>query len=228
MKSLLFALPAFCLAVAACQPAEEPPADPGAAEAPATSPEPESADPGAAMTDGAGTADPAQGTGEASTAPAEYAEAEILPTEGQTTGGLIKLTRSGEGVRIEGTVTGLEPGAHGFHIHEKGDCSAPDATSAGAHFEPADDPHGAPEDPPDQHHLGDFGNITAGENGEAEVNLTDPELQMSGPDSIIGRAIIVHAGQDDLESQPSGDAGARIGCGVIRALEVAESSTTTI
>src|SRR5690606_9599528 len=118
-------------------------------------------------------------------APAEYAEAEILPTEGQTTGGLIKLTRTADGVSIEGTVTGLEPGLHGFHIHENGDCSAPDASSAGGHFEPADDPHGAPDDPPDQHHLGDFGNITAGENGEAEVNITDPELSMTGPDTII-------------------------------------------
>lgn len=226
MKSLLIALPALCLALAACEPQEqELPEDRGATEAPESTPESQSSGGATGMADGAQSADPAQPGDEAASAPAEYAEAEILPTEGQTTGGLIKLTRAGEGVRIEGTVTGLEPGAHGFHIHEKGDCSAPDASSAGGHFEPADDPHGAPEDPPDQHHLGDFGNITAGENGEAEVNITDPELTMSGPDSIIGKAIVVHAGRDDLESQPSGDAGARIGCGVIRPLEVAESTT---
>lgn len=222
MKMLLFALPAACLAVAACQPGEQaPPADPGAAEVTPAAPGPESAGT-------AGSGDSAEATGEAPATPTEYAEAEILPTEGQTTGGLVKLTRTDDGVRIEGTVTGLTPGLHGFHIHEKGDCSAPDATSAGGHFEPADDPHGAPEDPPDQHHLGDFGNITAGENGEAPVNITDPELRMSGPDTIIGKAIIVHAGEDDLVSQPSGNAGARVGCGVISALEVAESSTTTL
>ena len=94
-------------------------------------------------------------------------EDEGLQKEGKKTGGMIKLTRGGEGVRMEGTVTGLEPGAHGFHLHAKGECSAPDGSSAGDHFEPADDPHGAPEEPPDQHHLGDFGNITAGENGGA-------------------------------------------------------------
>jgi superoxide dismutase, Cu-Zn family len=224
MKSLLYALPAFCLALAACQPADrELPEDRGT-EAPSM--ESQSSGEAAGTTDGAQSSDPAQPGSEASSMPVEYAEAEILPTEGQTTGGLIKLTRDGEGVRLEGTVTGLEPGAHGFHIHEKGDCSAPDASSAGDHFEPADDPHGAPEDPPDQHHLGDFGNITAGENGDTQVNITDPELRMSGPDSIIGKAIVVHAGRDDLESQPSGDSGARIGCGVIRPLEVAESTTT--
>lgn len=225
MKPLLLAIPAFCLAAGACQPAEdELPEDRGAAEtsAPDSLSQPDA---------GARTADGPQEAGDAAApepaaTPAEYAEAEILPTEGQTTGGLIKLTRTGEGVRIQGRVTGLEPGAHGFHIHENGDCSAADASSAGGHYEPADDPHGAPEDPPDQHHLGDFGNITAGANGEAEVDISDPELSMSGPDSIVGKAIIVHAGADDLESQPAGDAGARIGCGVIRALEVAESSTT--
>lgn len=224
MKPLLLAIPAFCLAAGGCQPAEdELPEDRGAAEtaAPDTASEPDA---------GATTVGPEEPGGavapEAAATPAEYAEAEVLPTEGNTTGGLIKLTRVDQGVRIQGSVTGLEPGAHGFHIHEKGDCSAPDASSAGGHYEPADDPHGAPEDPPDQHHLGDFGNITAGENGEAAVDITDPELSMSGPDSIIGKAIIVHAGRDDLESQPSGDAGARVGCGVIRALEVAESSTT--
>ena len=227
MKPLLLAIPALCLAAGGCQPAEdELPEDRGAAETAA--PEAASQPDTGAGANTAGGPDAANGaaSSEPAATPAEYAEAEILPTEGNTTGGLIKLTRVDEGVRIQGTVTGLEPGAHGFHIHENGDCSAPDASSAGGHYEPADDPHGAPEDPPDQHHLGDFGNVTAGANGDAEVDVTDPELSMSGPDSIIGKAIIVHAGRDDLESQPSGDAGARIGCGVIRALEVAESSTT--
>ncbi len=227
MKPLLFAVPAFCLALAACQPpGEDAPTDRAAVDSPASAaqgPGEGATTPGASESTGA-----AQSAGEGSTPPTEYAEAEILPTEGHTTGGLIKITRTDEGVSIQGTVTGLEPGEHGFHIHEHGDCSAPDATSAGGHFEPGNDPHGAPDDPPEQHHHGDFGNITAGESGEAQVNLTDPELRMSGPDSIIGKAFIVHADPDDLVSQPSGNAGARVGCGVIRALEVAESSTTTI
>lgn len=219
MKSLLFALPALCFALAACQPADQAPRDGSDSQASAAVAPMSGA--AAAPADGSQSADPAQ----APAVPVEYAEAEILPTEGHTTGGLIKFTRTEEGVRIEGTVTGLEPGDHGFHIHEKGDCSAPDASSAGGHFNPAGNPHGAPGDPPNQHHLGDFGNITAGGNGEAEVNMTDPELRMSGPASIIGRAVVVHADPDDLKSQPSGNAGARIGCGVISPLEVAESTT---
>lgn len=217
MKRIALALPALWLALAACQPAGE---DPGQPQDQEEEQPPQDQPEGAA----APAADAPRGAGEAM--PAEYAEAEILPTEGQSTGGLIKLTRAGDEVRIAGTITGLTPGAHGFHIHEKGDCSAPDAASAGGHFEPADDPHGSPQDPPEEHHLGDFGNVTAGANGEAEVNVTDPEIRMSGPDSVIGKAFIVHAGQDDLESQPSGNAGARIGCGEIRALEVAGSATT--
>lgn len=210
---------AVLLALAACQPAGEDPGQPVDREPGGTQPEQQPGGEEAAPT--ADAPPPGQGTG----MPAEYAEAEILPTEGNNTGGLIKLTRTGDGVRIQGTVTGLAPGAHGFHIHETGDCSAPDASSAGGHFEPADDPHGSPEDPPEQHHLGDFGNIIAGEDGEAEVDFMDPEIRLSGPDSVIGRAIVIHAGEDDLQSQPSGDAGARVGCGEIRALEIADPTT---
>lgn len=223
MKAIVVALPALFLALAGCQPAGEEPAAPQ--DEPEQHQEPSADEPSPAG-ESAGTpqAEPGAGTGMA----VEYAEAEILPTEGQSTGGLLKLTREGDHVRIEGTVTGLTPGEHGFHIHEKGDCSAPDGSSAGGHFDPPGDPHGAPDDPPDQHHLGDFGNITAGENGEADVSITDTEIRLSGPDSVVGKAFIVHADRDDLQSQPSGNAGARIGCGEIRALEVAESSSTTI
>jgi Cu-Zn family superoxide dismutase len=157
---------------------------------------------------------------------AEYAEAEILPTEGQKVGGVIKFSRTADMVTIQGTVTGLKPGAHGIHIHAVGDCSAPDASSAGDHFEPADDPHGSPEDLPDSHHVGDLGNITAGESGEAEVNITDTEIELGGPNSVVGKAFIVHEGRDDFETQPSGNSGARIGCGVIRALEAADPDSS--
>jgi Cu-Zn family superoxide dismutase len=223
MKPLFISLPALCLILAACQPADEERPDP---ESTTDTPALESQSPATGGDPAPSTAQQAPETAPDEGMAAEYAEAEILPTAGQTTGGLIKLTRTNRETRIEGTVTGLEPGAHGFHIHEKGDCSAPDASSAGGHFEPADHPHGSPSDLPEAHHVGDLGNITAGANGEAEVNITDPEIEMSGPNSVIGKAIVVHEGQDDFESQPSGDAGARIGCGQIRALEVAESSTT--
>lgn len=214
MKAIAFTLPALLLALAACQPSQDQgqPGDegqPSGAEGQATAP---AEQPPASGEPGAGSAAP---SGAASVA-ADSAEAEILATEGQDTGGVIRFTRVGDEVRIEGTVTGLTPGEHGFHIHATGDCSAPDASSAGGHFDTGGHPHGPPDSPPDQHHLGDFGNITADENGEAQVSLTSSRLSMSGPDSIIGKAVIVHADPDDLHSQPSGNAGARVGCGVIQ------------
>jgi Cu-Zn family superoxide dismutase len=221
MKTTVSALSLAWLALAACQPAgeqgEETAPAPGQQEQ-----QPERQPTQEQPATGAGEGAPgatAPGQAPAGVA-AETAEAEILATEGQDTGGVIRFTRAGGEVRIQGTITGLTPGEHGFHIHAKGDCSAPDATSAGDHFNPDGHPHGAPTDPPDRHHRGDFGNITADGNGEAEVNLSDPELTMSGPDSIIGKAVIVHAQRDDLTSQPSGNAGARVGCGVIRPVDV--------
>jgi Cu-Zn family superoxide dismutase len=221
MKAIAFTLPALLLALAACQPSEDRsgPQDQGqptGAEGQATAPADEMPEqPSATGAPGTGAAAPATGQ-----VAAESAEAEILATEGQDTGGVIRFTQAGGGVRIEGTITGLKPGEHGFHIHANGDCSAPDASSAGGHFDSGGHPHGPPDSPPDQHHLGDFGNITADENGEAEVSLTAPALRMSGPDSIIGKAVIVHADPDDLHSQPSGNAGARVGCGVIQPVGV--------
>ncbi|MEX2124077.1 MAG: superoxide dismutase family protein [Woeseia sp.] len=108
-----------------------------------------------------------------------------------------------------------KPGAHGLHIHAMGDCSAPDASSAGDHFNPHDDPHGSPRDLDDAHHVGDLGNITTNEAGEAEVSIEDTEMKLSGAESVIGKALIVHSGQDDFETQPSGDSGSPVGCGEI-------------
>lgn len=219
MKSTLAALPVLGLLLFGCDSANQDQGEGTEAPAPTLESEQPDVTPGApAPQDETPPSD--------SSVDAEYAEAEILPTEGQTVGGLITLRRSDGMVTIEGTVTGLTPGAHGIHIHANGDCSAPDASSAGDHFEPADDPHGSPEDLPDSHHVGDLGNITAGENGEAELNITDTEIELSGANSVIDKAIIVHAGRDDFETQPSGDSGARIGCGVIDALEVADPPTT--
>lgn len=152
------------------------------------------------------------------------AVAEISATEGHDTAGTVQFISEGDTVRVQGRITGLEPGAHGLHIHAKGDCGAPDATSAGGHYAPDDDPHGSPRDLPDEHHVGDLGNIVAGEDGTADVVAEDPEIRLSGPESVVDKAVIVHAGRDDFESQPSGDAGARVGCGVIR---VASQSAET-
>jgi Cu-Zn family superoxide dismutase len=110
-------------------------------------------------------------------------------------------------------VTGLTPGAHGFHVHEFGDCSMADGTCAGAHFNPTGAPHGGPDDA--RRHAGDLGNVKADESGKAIYKRVDKMLALNGPSSIIGRSIIVHAAPDDLKTQPSGNAGARVGCGVI-------------
>jgi len=153
-----------------------------------------------------------------------HAVAEIRPTSGNEARGSVRLSGGNGTVRIAGTITGLEPGAHGFHIHEFGDCSAPDASSAGEHFNPHDDPHGSPRDLENAHHVGDLGNVTANERGEAEIDTEDNEMQLSGPESVIGKAMVVHADQDDFESQPSGNSGARVGCGEI--VEMARQANT--
>jgi Cu-Zn family superoxide dismutase len=119
------------------------------------------------------------------------------------------------GVQVVADVSGLTAGAHGFHVHEKGDCSDPKAETAGPHF----NPHGAAHGPPEGtgRHAGDLGNLTADESGRATANTTDAMLKLAGPDSIIGRAVIVHANPDDMKSQPAGNAGPRLACGVIEA-----------
>lgn len=139
--------------------------------------------------------------------------ARLRPTAGNSVQGTVVFIREPEGVRVVGELTGLSPGQHGFHVHEKGDCSAPDATSAGGHFNPTGAPHGAPTDA--RRHVGDFGNITANEQGVARFERVDKLIKLDGPQSIIGKAVIVHAQADDLKSQPAGNAGPRVACGVI-------------
>lgn len=138
----------------------------------------------------------------------------LHPTAGNDVEGVLQFVEVGENaVRISGTVRNLSPGRHGFHIHEYGDCSADDAESAGGHFNPFDKPHGAPDD--QERHLGDLGNIVADSTGTAQIDLTDSLLSFEGKASIIGRSVVVHLKEDDLESQPTGAAGARQACGVI-------------
>ena len=122
------------------------------------------------------------------------------------------------GVEVSGTITGLKPGAeHGFHIHEKGDCSSGDGMSAGGHFNPGDDAHGRVSG--HDHHAGDMDNIVADAKGVAHVDVhADGPVRGGGaPNDALGRAVIVHAAPDDYVSQPSGNAGARVACGIIEA-----------
>jgi superoxide dismutase, Cu-Zn family len=144
------------------------------------------------------------------------AVAQLAPTEGNEVRGTVSFTQEPGGIRVIADVSGLTPSAkHGFHIHEHGDCSAPDATSAGGHFNPKGKPHGGPDD--EERHVGDLGNLEADENGVARLEFVDRHLSFSGDASIIRRSVIVHAKEDDLKSQPTGDAGPRIACGVIQA-----------
>jgi Cu-Zn family superoxide dismutase len=141
--------------------------------------------------------------------------ATLKPTKGSKVKGTVRLTEIPPNVHVVADVTGLTPGKHGFHIHEKGDCSAPDASSAGGHFNPENKKHGGPE--ASEHHTGDLGNIEADANGQAHYDRTVNFLEIAvDPNTIDGKAIIVHAGEDDLHSQPAGNAGARLACGIIR------------
>lgn len=133
--------------------------------------------------------------------------------------GIVSFSVTPRGVRVEADLKGLAPGNHGFHIHEIGDCSSPDGKSAGGHFNPADVPHAGPE--AEAAHAGDLGNLEAGENGQALITIMSSRVTLGdgAPTDIMGRAVIVHADPDDLESQPTGAAGGRVACGVIEASE---------
>ena len=137
----------------------------------------------------------------------------VHPTKGHNAHGIVTFTKVKNGVKVVADIQGLKLGSHGFHIHEYGDCSSLDGTSAGGHFNPEGVNHGGPMDK--IRHIGDMGNITADANGKAHFEWTDNLLSFWGPHSIIGRGLIVHVGTDDLHSQPTGAAGPRAGCGVI-------------
>lgn len=141
------------------------------------------------------------------------AVAVLHPTAGSNVTGTVTFTASGDSVKVVADITGLTPGKHGFHIHEFGDCSDPKGASAGGHFNPGGHQHGAPD--ASNRHEGDLGNIEADASGKAHLDITDKVLKLSGDASIIGRAVIVHEKADDLKTQPTGDAGGRVACGVI-------------
>jgi Cu-Zn family superoxide dismutase len=129
--------------------------------------------------------------------------------------GTVYFTVRGEDVMVTGTIEGLTPGMHAFHVHEFGDCSDTKAgASAGGHFNPDKHDHGHQDAEADKRHVGDLGNIEADENGKVELNIKDKIIKLHGPHSVIGRGLIVHAKPDDY-SQPVGNAGGRVACAVI-------------
>ena len=137
----------------------------------------------------------------------------IYPTAGNKVHGIVTFTEEKNGIKVVADIEGLKPGKHGFHIHQYGDCSSNDGMSAGGHFNPDNMPHAGPM--AKMRHEGDMGNVTADSNGKVHFEWTDNLLSFEGRHSIIGRGLIVHTVFDDLKSQPVGNAGARVGCGVI-------------
>lgn len=146
-------------------------------------------------------------------APKADAVAVLIPTAGNTVSGSVIFAKTTQGMRIIAKVANLSPGPHGFHIHDYGDCRAADGSSAGGHFNPGKTSHGAPD--ADPRHVGDLGNILADEAGLGKLDIVVTGPSLAGPNSIIGRSIIVHADPDDMQTQPTGGAGARLACGVI-------------
>ncbi len=146
--------------------------------------------------------------------PGAKAVARVMPLGGSKVGGTIVFRQLDHGVEITADITGLSPGAHGFHVHEFGDCSAPDGTSAGPHFNPGGAPHAGPD--ASAAHAGDYGNLVADAQGHATLKLVSHRIAVgTGPEGVVGRSVIVHEKEDDLVSQPTGNAGGRIGCGLI-------------
>ena len=150
------------------------------------------------------------------------ATANLQPTKGNKVSGTVTFTQKGDKVLVAANVSGLTPGSHGFHVHEKGDCSAADAMSAGGHFNPAGKPHGAPDST--EHHGGDLGNLTADKSGNATLSIEVGGITLDqSTTSIVGEGVIVHANPDDLKSQAAGNVGPRVACGVVRLVEQKKS-----
>lgn len=141
------------------------------------------------------------------------ASADLQARSGSAVSGKVTLTETNGRLRVEAQVAGLTPGEHGFHIHEVGDCSAPDASSAKGHFNPAGKAHG--HHAGSERHGGDMPNLVASASGEARFSGEIEGLSLSGMTGVVGRSVVIHADPDDYKSQPAGNSGKRIACGVI-------------
>jgi Cu-Zn family superoxide dismutase len=141
--------------------------------------------------------------------------ADLAPTAGNTAKGTVTFAQRGDRVAVTAKVSGLVPGAHGFHIHEKGDCASPDGMSAGGHFNPFGKPHASPTVA--DRHAGDMPVLVADSGGNATLDVVLDTITVGGAaGDIVGRAVIVHKDPDDFTTQPTGNSGARVACGVIR------------
>jgi Cu-Zn family superoxide dismutase len=145
------------------------------------------------------------------------ARAELMPTAGHEAAGTVEFFLAQSSMAINVELTGLKPGMHGFHVHEHGDCGGLNAGSAGGHLNPHGSKHGDPTDADDRHHTGDLGNVRAEPDGTVKQWLRTENLTLQGPTGILGKALVVHAREDDLKSQPAGESGEPVACGVIKA-----------
>ena len=148
---------------------------------------------------------------------ARKAVAVVNATTGNQANGTVTFTETENGIQVTANFDGVPEGEHGFHIHEFGDCSSGDGKSAGGHFNPEGVAHAGPSD--ETRHVGDLGNVTADASGKVSKSFVDQHIAFEGLKSIVGKGVILHAGTDDLTSQPTGAAGARIACGVIKLSE---------
>jgi len=143
------------------------------------------------------------------------ASAQLQPTRGNTTSGELRFVQRGDKVMVSGEVRGLKPGAeHGFHVHDKGDCSSGDGMSSGGHFNPGSQKHGAHGGA--EQHAGDLPSLKADAMGVARFSFESTSLRVgSGASDIVGRGLIVHRDPDDYTTQPTGNSGPRLACAVI-------------
>lgn len=145
----------------------------------------------------------------------QEAMADLTPKSGSTVKGMAHFKAEGKTITLTVTVKEALPGRHGVHIHEMGDCSAPDASSAGEHWNPLNKRHGRWG--AEQYHLGDIGNIEVDQSGSGTLTFTTDEwaIGSGGANDVVGKSVVVHSNADDFVSQPSGGAGERVACGVI-------------
>lgn len=143
------------------------------------------------------------------------ATAQMQATKGNSVTGVVNFAKHGNKVQVSGELRGFAPNTeHGFHIHEKGDCASGDGMSAGGHFNPDAHQHGAFDHA--EHHVGDLQSLKADASGVAKFSYESSSLSVdAGPKNIVGRGLIVHQDPDDFKTQPTGNSGARVSCGVI-------------
>ncbi len=218
-KSLSLGLCGWAFAFVACggsaPPAEPPAQEPSQAVAETTPPA--VTEPPVATREPAASPSPEAGAAESAASGKTSAHADLKPTAGnKASGQLTFVPEANDRVHVTGTISGLPPKSkHGFHVHAKGDCSSPDGKSAGDHFDSNKHQHG--QVGKGEHHSGDMDNLETDDKGNVQVDRYLEGVTIGGgaPNDILGKAVILHATADDYKTQPSGNSGARIGCGVI-------------